>query len=361
MPEFAGYSKCFRAAFHGVFGGVDSTANPPMLDANATGRPRVSIVIPAYRSEDTLARCLEGMLAQRGLPGYEVVVVDSSPDGSTAEVARRYPDARLVVSAERLLPHAARNLGVRHARGELLVFTDPDIYPPPDWLRTLVAAYDDVGGPVVGSLSCYGERWLDFGIHLCKFSKWLPGGAPRPVDMSPTANMLLDRATFEAAGGFDGAHMQGDASFSWDLRSAGHTLWFVPAAEAAHHHLSGLRAFLRERYRRGVEFGELRATWQRHGRGRSLLYLAVSLLPLRLARVALLVAGQSRRAGKLRPMLSTLPVWLAGHAASLLGESRAHLRRAIRSAAPSSGAEQAAPASCAAASASSSGAGAVPP
>lgn len=312
----------------------------------AASTPLVSIVIPAFRSQATLGRCLEHVLDQDLPPsaGFEVLVIDSSPDDATAAVARRYPAVRLERSEVRLLPHAARNLAIRQARGELLALIDPDVYPVRDWLRTLVAAYEARQVPLVGSLVCHGSRWLDVGVHICKFSKWLPGGAPRAVDMSPTANMLIDRATYDASGGFDGEQMQGDASFSWKLRSAGHTLWFEPRAEVAHHHLCGWQGFLRERYRRGVEFAALRSDWEGHGRGRSLLYLAVSLLPIRFARIVLLVAADCRGAGMLRELVSTAPVWLSGHAASLLGESRTYLRRAIRPARRASGAEQPSPA-----------------
>lgn len=308
--------------------------------------PQVSIVIPAYRSQETLARCLEAMLAQEAplpgapgdpAPGYEVVVVDSSPDEASAEVVRRYPQVHFVRSPERLLPHAARNAGAAVARGGLLVFTDPDIYPPAHWLRTLVAAHEGSGRPVVGSLACHGGRWLDVGIHLCKFSKWLPGGEPRPLDMMPTANLLVDRAVFDEVGGFDGDQMQGDVLFSWDLVARGHEPWFEPAAVVDHHHLTSFRDFLRERLRRGEEFAHLRAEREGHGRGRSLFFLAVSLLPVRLARIALLVAGHCRGAGMTGAMLSTLPVWLTGHAAWLLGESRGHLKRTLRRPAVRSG------------------------
>ena len=303
-----------------------------MKDSPAAASPRVSVVIPAYGSQETLARCLEGMLAQ-DLPSYEVVVVDSSPDEATAAVARRYPAVRFVRSPHRLLPHAARNEGARIARGELLVFTDPDIYPPPGWLRSLVAAHDApgerAGEPIVGALACHGERWLDAGIHLCKFSKWLPGGPPRPVDMSPTANMLVSCDDFAAVGGFDGDQMQGDVTFSRQLLAAGHTLWFEPAAAVAHHHLSSFADFLRERYWRGIEFGDLRGRLDGLGRRRSLLYLAVSLSPLRLGRITLLVVRHAARAGLLAPCVATSPVWMVGHAASLLGESRSYLRAVI--------------------------------
>lgn len=300
--------------------------------ARATaGRARVSVIVPAYQSHRTIAACLEA-LGRQEYRDFELLVIDSSPDDRTASAVRGVapgllPRLRFVRSRRRLLPHAARNLGVARTGGELLVFIDPDVYPRPDWLGALVAAHDAGGGPVVGSLACHGDRWLDRGIHLCKFSKWLPSGEPRPVDMSPTANMLIERDRFEASGGFDGDLMLGDALLSWRLLRAGAVLRFEPRAEVAHHHLSTLRGFLRERYGRGVLFGELRDSWTGLSRRRSLLYLAASLLPVRLARIGYLVAGHCRAAGETRTLLATLPVVLLGHAASLLGESRAYLAR----------------------------------
>lgn len=287
--------------------------------------PEVSVILPGYLSHDTVAGCLEA-LRRQSFPSFEVVVVDSSPDRRTADVVAAYPEVHLVRSSRRLLPHAARNVGAARARGDLLVFIDPDVYPRPDWLARLVAAHRATGHPVVGALACHGDAWLDHGVHLCKFSKWLPGGRPRPVDVSPTANMLIDGATFRAAGGFAGDEMQGDALFSWQLLRCGSTLWFEPRAVVAHHHLTGFGAFLRERYRRGAELAGLRSDWAGFGRRRQLLYLAVSLLPVRLARVAGLVLSHALGAGQAGRLLATLPVVLAGHHAWLLGESRTYAR-----------------------------------
>lgn len=284
------------------------------------------MILPGYLSHETVGGCLDALRRQTHRC-FEVIVVDSSPDSRTADVVAAYPEVRLVRPPGRLLPHAARNEGVRHARGELLVFSDPDVYPDTGWLAALVAAHRATGQPVVGALACHGTSWLDHGIHLCKFSKWLPGGRPRPVDMSPTANMLVDRDTFGAAGGFDGDEMQGDALLSWRLLALGHTLWFEPGAVVDHHHLTGLGDYLVERHRRGREFAALRAGDRGFGRGRNLAYLAVSLLPVRLARVTALVAGHAVGAGELRRLLMTLPVVWAGHAAWLLGEARTYGRQ----------------------------------
>ena len=296
-------------------------------------RPAVSVVIPAYRSHETLAGCLEA-LSRQTFRDFEVIVVDSSPQvisGIAERIVReRFPWVRFEASAGRLLPHAARNRGVELARGEILVFTDPDVYARADWLERLVAAHRATGEPVVGALACHGPRWLDQGIHLCKFSKWLPGGRPREVDMSPTANMLISRRQFAAAGEFPGHEFLGDVTFSRGLRERGRRLGFEPGAVVEHHHLQSFAGFLRERFTRGRMYGDLRLGWLgRRGdgrRGAALAWLTVTVLPIRLARILALVGLHTWRGGRTGRYLSTLPVVAAGHAASLAGEAAAYAR-----------------------------------
>ncbi len=94
---------------------------------------------------------------------------------------RNFPEVTYRHFAKRLLPHAARNLGARNETSELLVFTDPDIYAPPDWLENIVAERRQHGGVIVGSLTNYTNSWLDWGIHLMKFDFFLPAAEVRPL------------------------------------------------------------------------------------------------------------------------------------------------------------------------------------
>ena len=290
-------------------------------------RPVLSVVIPAYNSHDTLAGCLES-LERQSFRDFEVVIVDSGPDGTSQRIAaERFPWVRFERSSRRLFPHAARNRGVELARADLLVFTDPDCYAHADWLERLLAAHRQAGDVVVGALACYGRRWTDQGIHICKFSKWLPGGQPRTVDMSPTANMLITRRDFVVAGGLPGEEMLGDVTLSRELRSGGCELAFEPAAVVEHHHIQTVKGFLRERYTRGKMFGDLRWLWIGRRRSTALGYLLVTLFPVRLARITALVGSHAWRAGQTGLYLATLPLVLMGHGASLAGEAAAYLRR----------------------------------
>lgn len=283
--------------------------------------PFLSVIIPAYESAATIAGCLEA-LARQTCQDFETIVVDSSPEKTTADlVTTRFPWVRFHHSPNRLLPHAARNLGVSLAESPLLLFTDPDVYPHPGWLERMVEAHRATGNVIVGAIACHGHRWRDQGIHLCKFSKWLPGGHARRVDMGPTANLLLSRADFTAAGGLPGDEMLGDVSLSWRLWDTGRKLRFEPGAIVEHHHLHTVRSFLAERYTRGKLYGRLRAERTGRKRGAALIYLLASILPVRLPRILALVAGQATRAGQTGRFLATLPLIVLGHSASLAGEA----------------------------------------
>ena len=73
-------------------------------------------------------------------------------------------------------------------------------------------------------------------------------------------------------------------------------------------------------------FGEMRHDWMRRRRGRTLGFLLASVLPVRLARILVLTAGQCRSAGTGGWLLAALPVVVLGHQATLLGESLAYAR-----------------------------------
>jgi len=286
--------------------------------------PLVSVLIPGYLSQDTIEGCLLA-LRRQSYPSLEVVVVDSSPDERTARIVESgFPEVRLIRNETRLLPHAARNAGAEAARGECLVFTDPDIYPSPDWLQIMVSAYLKTNRVIVGAIACYGNRWMDTGQHLCKFDKWLPAGEPRPVDIGPSANIFCTRRVFEAIGGFPPHGMLGDTLLSWHLTERGYELWFVPDAIVYHHHSGGWIQLVRERYARGKEFGYLRTEHYRWPPRRIWTHFGLTILPFRLFGLLKRVARNAWQANAAWDFLRTLPAVVAGEGAWLTGEASAY-------------------------------------
>lgn len=104
-------------------------------------RPLVSIVLPTYNRADTLERAVRSVLAQ-SYDHLELIVVDDASTDATATVIRRVEDRR--VRYLRLAVNrgaaAARNTGVRAARGSLIAFQDSDDEWLPGKLATQVPA-----------------------------------------------------------------------------------------------------------------------------------------------------------------------------------------------------------------------------
>ncbi len=295
--------------------------NSPMSDI-----PSVAIIIPAYDSSRTIRQSLSGFCNQ-SYPALEIVVVDSSPDDSVSKiVASGFPALTYVHSEKRLLPHAARNLGVQMTASELLIFTDPDIYAPPDWVGSLVRAHQHHGGVIIGALTNHTDAWLDWGVHLGKFDAFLPALEDRPLGFCATANMLCSRRDFECAGGFQDGEMLGDLLISWKFDKNGVPILLAPRAAVEHHHTQSFTAFLRERYVRGNDFGRLRIQEFHWTKSRILRHLLITISGLRLAGLLLREARNSQQAGLIIKFLYTFPVSSMGQFFWLLGETGEYLR-----------------------------------
>lgn len=102
---------------------------------------RVSIVIAVYNGERTISRAIESALAQRFDGGFEVVAVDDGSTDATPEILAGF--AGIIAARQKNRgPAAARNAGVRMARGEYIAFLDADDLFMPDKLATVTAALD---------------------------------------------------------------------------------------------------------------------------------------------------------------------------------------------------------------------------
>jgi len=286
----------------------------------------VSVIIPAYESQQTARATLES-LRQQTFRNFETILIDSGHSDEVARIAADFPEVRYHRSKLQLLPHEARNLGIQFAKSDLLVFTDPDVVAASDWLEKLVATHTRVASPVSGAVASLQRDWLETGVHLAKFDLWVPGGKPRAVPVAASVNFMCSRELISRAGGFDGSEMIGDTVLSWDLKGLGQTLHFDPAAIVYHDHRTNFSQLLRERFVRGADFARLRTEREGWSSAHTIAVLVVSILPLRLAKLILRSLKNATRGNCIFDGLRTLPVIAAGHAAWLLGETTQYWRR----------------------------------
>lgn len=281
-----------------------------------------SVVICAYTEArwDSIVRALEGISKQSHTPQDVILAVDHNPalaERFRSELVGRFPF--LTVALADSGPSgigSARNIGIAHSRGEIVVFLDDDAAPEPNWLREIVAPLtDETIGVVAGLVT---PQW----VGASRPPRWLPpeylwvmgatwrgfGSGSRDIRNPIGASMAIRRNLLEAVGGFDlgFTYNNDETDLCFRIRDAfpGTRTVFAPLSEVRHE-VSPARQTLRYFFRRcwieGIAKG---STSERHGRGtlmRELDYcvrylttgVIGSLFTLRLGRVVCLVGGFS--------------------------------------------------------------------
>jgi len=166
---------------------------------------------------------------------FEVIVVGMDKYG----LVRESDVARFDRSERPLSPAQARNRGAGQARGEVLVFTDADCLPRPDWLAALAERFGDPAVTVVGGGVAFDRQnyWM-FADNLSMFYDYLAEHPPGERRQLPSLNLAIRRELFEAVGGFDERYPRPsgeDADLTIRLRKLGHCLRFEPRAVVIHH------------------------------------------------------------------------------------------------------------------------------
>lgn len=92
----------------------------------------ISVVIPTYNSRETLARLLDS-LNSSVLTGFETLVVDDASTDGTMQMLESY-DVNVLRMKDNKGPSAARNMGVRVAKGDVILFLDSDVVVLPETL-----------------------------------------------------------------------------------------------------------------------------------------------------------------------------------------------------------------------------------
>ena len=168
--------------------------------------PKVSIVIPAFNAESTLAATLSS-LSRQSLGDWEAIIVDDGSADRTPELIRDH--ARADARFRALFPghggaSAARNAGIAAARGEWLIFLDSDDELPADHLAVMM----DAAGrhQQAGLIYCGWRRYAPEGTLLGEYpAEDMESPFARSARTCPFAihAAMVRRDAVTAAGGFD--------------------------------------------------------------------------------------------------------------------------------------------------------------
>jgi glycosyltransferase involved in cell wall biosynthesis len=245
-----------------------------------SGAPLVTVVVPAVNVADVVATQLDRLHRQEFDGPWEIVVADNGSSDATRAVCEswrdRLPHLRVVDASARRGCGAAKNQGVEHARGELVLFCDADDLVATTW----VAAHVDAlarEALSTGPISVFPDGAPPAGFDTAEFTSaptvhlgWLP--------FAFGCNMGARRALLDELGGFDESVVHAeDIDLSWRAQLAGHGLAFASGARVLkrssadfagkfrQHHGYGISdTILRRRFRDAGVPRETARDWAKH-------------------------------------------------------------------------------------------------
>ncbi len=228
--------------------------------------PKVSVVVCTYNGSRTIVETLKA-LQELAYLNYEVVIVNDGSTDHTAELIEPFADDprfNLVHKKNGGLS-SARNVGMRAASGEIVVYLDDDAYPGPCWLfyvahHLMTTDHVGVGGP---NIPPWGDGMIGEAVAHS------PGGpnhvlySDQVAEHIPGCNMAFRRDALLAINGFDERfRIAGDdVDLCWRLQDNGGVIGFHPGATVFHHRRLQLRGYLRQQENYGRAEAMLEEKW----------------------------------------------------------------------------------------------------
>lgn len=199
----------------------------------------ISVIIPAFNSERTIARAIESVLSQ-GYTDYEIIVVDDGSTDDTANAVKRYGPKVIYIYQENAGPSVARNTALSVSKGPWIAFLDSDDEWLPGKLQKQIQLLDRNPGLRWCSTNRYqsdGRRKAAAG-NADAIAKALEGrdyfsnyftAASQSKCPIITTTLIVHRQVFEQLGGFDPSLRRGqDIDMWWRIAHYHPQIGYVP-------------------------------------------------------------------------------------------------------------------------------------
>lgn len=187
--------------------------------------PFVSIIIPHRNDSDRLRLCIESLKKQTyPADNYEIIVIDNGSDEKHQENASNIAKKHNIIflSETKLSSYAARNLGIKSAKGDFLGFTDADCIPDSEWIKNALTEFSNkpetqiIGGKInlfykIPDKPNLVELYET--IHSFKQEVFINRN-----NYAATANLFTSKEIMNQVGNFN-SNMKSNGDIEWCLRA----------------------------------------------------------------------------------------------------------------------------------------------
>lgn len=215
--------------------------------------PKISVIIPLYNAEDTIADCLESVFNSQ-YKNFEVIVIDDKSTDNSVKVAKKFP-IKLIKLNKNSGPGHARNVGIVKAKGDLIFFIDSDVTINSDVFGKIIKNFKN--NKNIGALILMRSKHpLNKGLvphywALYKYYLWSIGKGKYQTSFT-TNRGVIKKSIFEKMGGFDKKYKNADVEdydYGYRLSDAGYKI-LVDKSCIVHHSYPTFEESLKKFFRR---------------------------------------------------------------------------------------------------------------
>ena len=218
--------------------------------------PRVSVVIVTWNCVEALRKCLAALNASRQRERFEVLVVDAGSRDGSGQVDVEFPNVTVLRLPRNFGKTRARNIGMRTAHAELILFLDPEVEVAPGTVMELAAAVDadgqsvaaiphllDTSGqpvPVAGRLPNRAAL-----AAACRTNSGLPlGPSDGAVELTSDVALMVRKSFMRGTNFLDEKRFSefwGEVELFWRIQSAGKRVLIADVTATLHERRTSIR------------------------------------------------------------------------------------------------------------------------
>ncbi|MBS3074222.1 glycosyltransferase [Candidatus Pacearchaeota archaeon] len=216
-----------------------------------TKKPKFSIIIPVKEINDYIRNYTVRILEQT-YQNFEIIII---PNESPIDKFKM--NKTRIIKTGNVGPAQKRDIGAKHARGEILAFIDDDAYPEKDWLKNALKVLKienvgAVGGPQFTPIESNFFQMLS-GYVLAspivsgpESKRYIKGKLTEYYDL-PSCNLFVKKEVFKRVGGFNTSFWPGeDTKLCLDIKKTGKKILYDPKIGVYHHRRRTFKGYIKQ-------------------------------------------------------------------------------------------------------------------